>query len=968
MAGHHRLDSRARRAVLRRRLTSIVAVLSVIAGLQTALGKTAVQADTAPSPLPTVQDATSAPDERSAQQIAQAYGHPVVVDAVTSETEQVAAQPDGTMELTVSAEPVRVQRPGRWVAVDTSLAVGADGLVAPEATTVPAKFSGGGSGPLAKVQAPSGEWLSETWLAGSLPTPTIVGDTATYAEVFPGVDLKLMAHATGMSEVLVVKSAAAAANPALANVRLGINGGGLTTTPGPNGSVDAAADGQVQLHAGSATWWDSSIPGADQNGPGNAGVARPAPTSATSTAVSVDVAQAASTAGVQFPMYVDPDWTGNDLGWTYVDKTYPTESYWKGSGNNDAYAHVGFINAANSWDDHRDHTARSFWRMDTRGINAKQILAAHFDIAEVYSSSCQASPVELWTTYNVTSATTWNAQPTWTTRQGTANVAYGYSSSCPAHRVGFDAAQGAKYASDNSLDSLTFALKATDETDWTSWKKFDGNSAQLTVSYNTRPNIPTLLKVAYPSLPCASTGTVPLTSNNGQGIKLQATVVDHDGENIAARFEVVKSGDPNTVYFARSTAVQAPGIQVMSIPKDTLPDGASVSWHVYAGDGHTTSDWSAWCHLKIDNSAPRNLKVTTTDFGYPADPEEPGHADGLQLGTVGVPGQVTFTADPDTVRYQWSPNDDLPEPSAGSPPACGATTGDVTTICVSAGQSATITFVPLEEQSVLYAQAFDSAGNRSESEQPIFWVHLASLYEPGHHFWQTDGISGAPPGVADDAVANPAAPLQLSPAGSGWSSDGPVKAAQLGGPSLTFGGSGSAQAAAQLPFDASHSVTMMAWVYPTSGGVTQTFLSEDGANINAFSLLLGQDNKWKLCLPTTSQASWQIDCAIASAPVDAANLNQWTFVAGVWDAASQRIRLYVNNPVKHPTTVAKVASTPHAMAAPATGDVVVGRGQVGGPTMFWHGRVDNPAIYPGVLTEDQLQKLLKAIAAPCAGC
>src|SRR5882757_3034277 len=106
MVGRRRLDSCARRAALRRRLASVVAAVSVIAGLPSALGNTAVEADTAPGSPPTIQDASSAPDERIAQQIARAYGHPVVVDAATSATEQVAAQPDGTMELTVSAEPV----------------------------------------------------------------------------------------------------------------------------------------------------------------------------------------------------------------------------------------------------------------------------------------------------------------------------------------------------------------------------------------------------------------------------------------------------------------------------------------------------------------------------------------------------------------------------------------------------------------------------------------------------------------------------------------------------------------------------------------------------------------------------------------------------------------------------------------------------------------------------------------------
>lgn len=50
---------------------------------------------------------------------------------------------------------------------------------------------------------------------GLLPEPRLDGATATYPEVFNGVDLRLTADAEGFQRVLVVKSAEAAANPAL---------------------------------------------------------------------------------------------------------------------------------------------------------------------------------------------------------------------------------------------------------------------------------------------------------------------------------------------------------------------------------------------------------------------------------------------------------------------------------------------------------------------------------------------------------------------------------------------------------------------------------------------------------------------------------------------------------------------------------------------------------------------------------
>ncbi|WP_146116763.1 hypothetical protein [Microbacterium sp. MYb64] len=135
----------------------------------------------------------------SALSRAASKGAPVVVDDLTTPTSVTRAMPDGSMQLEQSTVPVRVPRDGGWVDVDTELERDGDWF-SPTASVAGVRFSSGGSDVIAQTQTTSGEWVSERWTQGTLPTPTVEGDTATYAEVLPDVDLKLTA--TSNSEEL----------------------------------------------------------------------------------------------------------------------------------------------------------------------------------------------------------------------------------------------------------------------------------------------------------------------------------------------------------------------------------------------------------------------------------------------------------------------------------------------------------------------------------------------------------------------------------------------------------------------------------------------------------------------------------------------------------------------------------------------------------------------------------------------
>lgn len=247
---------RKHRTVSGAKLRAIIessAVLSLLAiGLPFLAAPVPARAEEA---TPTIADTDRAADEATAKAVAAEYGHAVAIDSMTTPTSQTSAEADGSMELMSSSVPVRVEKDHGWVPVDVSLAPTVDGMVAPKTAAVPVEFSAGGSSTLARVQTASGQWVTETW-PSALPAPSLDRATATYSEVFSGVDLKLIATPAGMSEVLVVKSETAAANPALESLNLGVTGATLSraasqsiTATTPSGSVASSA---------APSWWDSS--------------------------------------------------------------------------------------------------------------------------------------------------------------------------------------------------------------------------------------------------------------------------------------------------------------------------------------------------------------------------------------------------------------------------------------------------------------------------------------------------------------------------------------------------------------------------------------------------------------------------------------------------------------------------------------------------------------------------------------
>ncbi|WP_426504390.1 hypothetical protein ACPPVO_43455 [Dactylosporangium sp. McL0621] len=181
---------------------------------------------------------------------AKSTGAAVPVESSRTAYSETVANPDGSYAFSSTLQPQRARKGQGWATPDAKLRANADGTVAPVASVSGLTLSGGGTGPLAVLDDGAGHKLAVS-MPMRLPRPRLDGDTATYPGVLPGVDLQVTATVQGgLSEVLVVHDAAAAANPALARLRLATAAQGLQR---PQGAQARATGTGNTTHGGATT-------------------------------------------------------------------------------------------------------------------------------------------------------------------------------------------------------------------------------------------------------------------------------------------------------------------------------------------------------------------------------------------------------------------------------------------------------------------------------------------------------------------------------------------------------------------------------------------------------------------------------------------------------------------------------------------------------------------------------------------
>lgn len=862
----------------------------------------------APATDPTVGAAAERATESSAWTLARQTGARVAVADKRTETEEVFANPDGTFTMVQNALPVRVKQGNRWAPVDATLRVYRDGTVRPVATTVPVVLSGGGSTPLARVGW-RGTEFAMSW-PGTLPAPVLVGDTATYRNVLPDVDLVVTVDSLGFSEVVVVKTPAAAKHKELATLRLPTSTVGLTQKVDKAGNishVDAA--GSTVFQAGTPLMWDSSTGDVGARGfaatsnPGRHATMR---TTAAADGLAITPDQGMLTdPGTKFPVYLDPSvrFTGSRLAWTSVWKAYPNSKYF----NSTDIARVGHENDSGM-------TNRSFFRMDTSTVKGKQIVAATFRTFENHAWSCGARNVEVWRTGAINANTTWNAQPSWIAKLQTLNVAKGYNSSCPDGNVDFNVLAGVQTSAAANANDLTLGLRATSETDTFAWKKF-ANNPTLIVDYNTAPAVPTNPTID-PGLPCVTGANRPSIQNLTP--TLRATVADTTATT--ARFEWWVTGGSKISEAAVTVSGSAAST---TVPAGTFVNGGTYSWRVRSENTLGQSAFTSFCELTVDQSAPIDTpRVTSTTY-----PQTPQGSEPVYRGGVGVPGSFTFTpgaGDSDVTSYVYGLNE--------FPPSTVVTgTGTPAT--------ATVSVTPtVEGLNTLYVRARDAGGNLGPIFGYQFYVRLATM-PLGH--WKLDETSGTT--AADASGSNVTA-----------SATGPVSwtAGRIGG-AARFAGTTGSLGTAQAPIRTNASFTVAAWVKLDHGSGSFTAVSQDGTRQSGYYLRYDNTiDRWVFGMASTDTDTEVLRQAVSLA---APRYQVWTHLAGVYDSAGGQLSLYVDGQLQ--------GTSLHSSIWTAGGGLQIGRGLYRGAQVgWWPGDLDDVRVYQTVLPTSAIANLAAATA------
>ena len=704
---------------------------------------------------------------------AAATDEPVTVDSLTTGDSTTQALPDGTLATTTTLEPTRMQdASGNWETIDPTLVQNADGTISTTATPNGLTLSGGGTGPAITATDQSGHSLSLS-LPVSLPAPVLSGASATYDDVYPGVNLTVTAAPTGgFSEVFTVTDPAAQTQADSLAFSTQLNGLTMSQTSDDSLNVVDSTTGQTVMSAPPAIMWDSATTGdpdtgvsdefedatnADSStaGPGLGAHTGALPVADASGTLKLSGNPASlDTSSPTYPVYDDPTWTEPyQSGGTQAYDEFEEGSGCEGYNNFDNVSQpgVGVVSTNTAC----PGPYESYFQIDTSNVlnSSYDIKSATLKINEEFSSldSCGegSEDISIYTTSPISGATESNY---WTSRPAHGQLidteslesdgnADGTTCSGGTVAGNFNVLSGIQQVRANNWANWTLAMAETGTLGSNSLERFNNNPSIYTV-YDIPPATPGALNT-WPTPVTGITasgklGTSSCPSSSDPGYLGVGNIGGSDVSILSAQLtSAVAAAQMQGIFTldnmttGASTSYTSSGYATsganVSVQTSSLANGDEYNWSVHSNDQYDSSHQSAACYFKADTTPPTNPKVTASTWPT------------LSSGTpstvyAGTPGSFTVSAS-DAISgiagYYYS-IDAYPVPSSGGIFQTGTT----------------IDYTPLAWGAhTLYVQSLDNAGNVSA-------VSSYSVYVP----WSpaSDGVTGAiSGGPVPDLITNP---------------------------------------------------------------------------------------------------------------------------------------------------------------------------------------------------------------------
>lgn len=897
---------------VRRRVVGGLALAAVTAQCVVLLAPGAASAEDSVAGANSVWAADASDPEQAAMAQAVETGQPVVVDQLTTDSEVVTAEPDGTFTAAISAGPVRERgEDGSWHPLNADLQQQPDGTWTPVSSIGDIVLSGGGEAGTALATYTLDDTSYSLRSPFALPKPSVNGDVATYAEVLPGVDLVSTTSNAGFTYNWVVKTPAAAQDARIRSLTLPVDSSGLASSPEKGGTAYVDGQGAPVLWTPAPIMWDSSgsLPSGEEVPDAPVETSEEAVDEGPSTADQVSTVSTTATTDqvvlrpdtnllddpdTVFPVVIDPalSYNPNRNGWTAVWDNFPSKSFWQTDHSLGA-GYEGY---------QQFKVVRSYFRFNTDKLGGKYIISAEMNVRQIHDASCTSRPTDVYRTGAISTSTTWNKQPTRYGLQDTNSSTAGCGSGTAM--VGWDVTSGVTTLANGSSPTGTFMIRARDEGDKIAWKQYDDAEAELAVKYVSRPNVPTNLaiKSGSKSYPCGTSGSP--TVIGATSVTISAKVTSADGASaslrgVFRRRDMAASDDMADV--AASTAVASGGI-------------SSISWslsnnHTYrfkaknrvtfsGGPGQLDSAFNdTWCYLKADTTRPGEPDVTSAVFTECAADIDPTECPAT--GTTHTPGSFHVDSpSSDAVSYSWKLN--------GS---------GITTIGTSGGAAKDITVTPDRDINTFEVWSNDGANE-------------------GIHYFFTFRVNRKAPSARwtfDDAVD----PGANSGDSTGVLTLGTAEVDNRGRVGAALRPQSAPSTAQDVAVDTTRDFTVSTWVRVDSDS-SATFVAATTPTSNAFEL--GYDAAAKQWYAGRRSSS-----VIADAVSSFGLTRAWTHLAATYDASANKVTLYVNGTAR--------SSATYSSAAWAAAGWSLGCGNVGGaPSSCLDGAVDEVSLWDAVLS------------------